>query len=54
MNIVNGGGGASNSWVISGEHTASGRPILANDPHLAAVIPSDWFQAEIRYPVEDK
>lgn len=34
----------SNSWVISGEHTATGKPILANDPHLAVQIPSIWYE----------
>jgi len=34
---------ASNSWVISGEHTASGKPLLANDPHLPTNMPSFWF-----------
>jgi penicillin amidase len=41
-------GGASNSWVISGKHTASGRPLLCNDPHLTPSVPSPWFQAHIR------
>ncbi|GAA4888691.1 penicillin acylase family protein [Streptomonospora salina] len=34
----------SNSWVVSGEHTASGLPLLANDPHLGAQLPSVWHQ----------
>ncbi|MCY9786105.1 penicillin acylase family protein [Nocardiopsis sp. EMB25] len=34
----------SNSWVVSGEHTESGLPLLANDPHLGASMPSTWFQ----------
>ncbi|WP_345554910.1 penicillin acylase family protein [Streptomonospora halophila] len=34
----------SNSWVVSGEYTASGRPLLANDPHLGAQMPSVWHQ----------
>ncbi|HSM36756.1 MAG TPA: penicillin acylase family protein [Longimicrobiales bacterium] len=34
---------ASNSWVIGGAHTASGRPILANDMHLALRAPSLWY-----------
>lgn len=33
----------SNSWVISGARTASGLPILANDPHLGAQMPSIWY-----------
>ena len=35
-----GDGIGSNSWVVSGAHTASGAPMLGNDPHLAAAIPS--------------
>ncbi|MFC4012266.1 penicillin acylase family protein [Nonomuraea purpurea] len=35
----------SNSWVVSGEHTASGKPLLANDPHLSPQLPSIWYQA---------
>ncbi|MCF2435520.1 penicillin acylase family protein [Streptomyces thinghirensis] len=31
---VNGNGIGSNSWVVSGEHTITGKPLLANDPHL--------------------
>lgn len=34
----------SNSWVVSGEHTESGAPLLANDPHLAPSSPSTWHQ----------
>lgn len=34
----------SNSWVIGGSLTATGKPILANDPHLAIQMPSIWFQ----------
>ncbi|MUL41182.1 penicillin acylase family protein [Streptomonospora sp. PA3] len=34
----------SNSWVVSGEHTRSGLPLLANDPHLGAQMPSVWYQ----------
>ncbi|WP_440055074.1 penicillin acylase family protein [Pseudoalteromonas sp. T1lg65] len=33
----------SNAWVVSGKHTKSGHPILANDPHLGLQIPSLWF-----------
>src|SRR5699024_4181567 len=39
-----GEGIGSNSWVVSGKHTASGKPILANDPHLAPSAPSVWYQ----------
>ncbi|MEU3233638.1 penicillin acylase family protein [Nocardiopsis alba] len=34
----------SNSWVISGEHTDTGSPLLTNDPHLGASMPSTWHQ----------
>lgn len=33
----------SNAWVVSGEHTLSGKAILANDPHLGLQIPSFWY-----------
>ena len=39
-----GDGTGSNSWVVSGEHTASGSPILANDPHLGISAPGIWSQ----------
>lgn len=38
----------SNSWVISGEHTNTGRPLLSNDPHLAPAMPSVWYQVGLR------
>ena len=37
----------SNSWVVSGSRTASGRPLLANDPHLVIEMPSVWWEAHI-------
>lgn len=40
----NGDGIGSNAWAVSGAHTASGQPILANDPHLGASMPSTWYQ----------
>ncbi|MGV4923240.1 penicillin acylase family protein [Streptomyces sp. BHT-5-2] len=40
----NGNGIGSNSWVVSGEHTTTGKPLLANDPHLAPQMPSLWYQ----------
>lgn len=39
-----GEGTGSNSWVVSGEHTASGSPLLANDPHLGISAPGIWSQ----------
>ncbi|MGO2037207.1 MAG: penicillin acylase family protein [Brevibacterium sp.] len=38
----------SNSWVVSGEHTESGAPLLANDPHLSPAMPSVWQQIGLR------
>ncbi|MFM8352625.1 MAG: penicillin acylase family protein, partial [Actinomycetales bacterium] len=40
-----GEGIGSNSWAVSGAHTASGKPLLANDPHLAPAMPSLWYQS---------
>lgn len=34
----------SNNWVVSGKLTASGRPILANDPHLSITVPPIWLE----------
>ncbi len=34
----------SNSWVVAGSRTATGKPFLANDPHLAAQLPSIWYE----------
>jgi penicillin G amidase len=39
-----GDGLGSNSWVVSGEHTETGAPLLANDPHLAPSMPGVWYQ----------
>ncbi|KUJ37577.1 Acyl-homoserine lactone acylase QuiP [Streptomyces sp. MBT84] len=41
---VNGNGIGSNSWVVDGKHTITGKPLLANDPHLSASLPSVWYQ----------
>lgn len=34
----------SNNWVISGDLTATGMPLLANDPHLGVQLPSIWYE----------
>lgn len=39
-----GDGLGSNSWVLSGDRTEDGAPILANDPHLAVTVPGTWMQ----------
>jgi penicillin G amidase len=41
---------ASNNWVISGKRTASGKPILANDPHLRASQPPIWYLINLSTP----
>lgn len=41
------GSGASNNWVVSGARTRSGKPLLANDPHLAVSAPSLWYLAHL-------
>lgn len=37
----------SNGWALSGAHTSTGRPILANDMHLEYSIPSTWYMAHL-------
>jgi penicillin amidase len=37
----------SNNWVIAGSRTASGKPILANDPHLGIQMPSIWYETDL-------
>jgi penicillin amidase len=43
-------GGGSNAWVIAGERTASGKPLLANDPHLPPTAPGIWYLAHLDAP----
>jgi penicillin amidase len=38
----------SNSWVVAGSRTASGKPMLANDPHLGSQIPAIWYLVELQ------
>ncbi len=40
----------SNNWAVSGSKTLSGKPILANDPHLKLTLPSIWFEIQIHTP----
>ncbi|MBT4791483.1 MAG: penicillin acylase family protein, partial [Halobacteriovoraceae bacterium] len=40
----------SNSWVLSGERTKSGKPILANDPHIGVSNPHIFYEAHIKHP----
>src|SRR5260370_14681145 len=41
---------ASNNWVVDGKHSVSGKPILANDPHLAFATPDIWDLPRIDTP----
>ncbi|MDE0050290.1 MAG: penicillin acylase family protein [Rhodospirillales bacterium] len=43
----------SNAWVLSGAHTESGMPLLANDPHLRLEVPSVWYLAHVSTPEFD-
>lgn len=40
----------SNSWVVSGAHTKSGKPILCNDTHIGLGVPQVWYEAHIDCP----
>lgn len=42
------GEGASNNWVVAGSRTKSGKPLLANDPHLQISAPAIWYFAHLR------
>lgn len=43
-------GQGSNNWVVAGSRTASGTPLLANDPHLLVQQPAAWFEIHLRGP----
>lgn len=43
----------SNNWVVSGEKTASGMPLLADDPHLGLSTPSIWYQMHLESPSQN-
>lgn len=43
-------GKGSNSWVISGKHTTTGKPLLANDPHLGLQAPAVWYLVDLKGP----
>jgi penicillin amidase len=45
-----GPGAGSNSWVVSGRRTASGKPLLCNDPHLLFGLPAFWYPAALHGP----
>ena len=43
----------SNNWVVSGDKTASGLPLLADDPHLGLSTPSIWYQMHLKSPEQN-
>lgn len=43
-------GDGSNNWAVTGRHTASGQPLLANDPHLGFTLPAAWYLAHLEAP----
>lgn len=43
-------GKGSNNWVLAGSHTESGKPLLANDPHLSLSAPAIWYYARLQAP----
>lgn len=40
----------SNNWVVDGEHSTTGKPIIANDPHLGFTQPSKWYEMHLKAP----
>ncbi len=40
----------SNNWVVNGANTASGKPLLANDPHLSLAAPAIWYYTKQKAP----
>ena len=41
-------GSGSNNWVVSGAHSASGKPLVANDMHLSLTAPGIWYTADLQ------
>ena len=44
----------SNNWVVAGGNTQSGKPLLANDPHLGIQMPSIWYEIGLHCPDDGK
>ena len=47
------GHSGSNSWIVDGTRSATGRPLLANDPHLGLSAPSTWYFVHLSWPGHD-
>ena len=48
--LEQGEGLGSNNWVVSGKRSATGSPLLANDPHLGLTAPAVWYFAHLKTP----
>jgi penicillin amidase len=46
-------GQGSNNWVVSGSRSATGAPLLANDPHITVGMPPIWFECHLTTPAFD-
>ena len=42
--------GGSNNWAVAGSRTASGSPVVANDPHVPFILPTFWHHAHLECP----
>ncbi len=40
----------SNNWAVSGDRSASGKPLFATDPHLSLTLPSIWYEIQLNAP----
>jgi penicillin amidase len=47
QDVVGVGGGGSNNWVVDGQKSATGKPLLANDPHLPLQLPNIWYEVHL-------
>ncbi|MCY8814961.1 penicillin acylase family protein [Bacillus atrophaeus] len=43
----------SNGWVVDGSKTSTGKPMMANDPHLGLTLPSTWYQLQVKTPTSN-
>ena len=50
LELPSGEGLGSNNWVVAGSRTESGKPLLANDPHLRLTAPAIWYFAHLNAP----
>lgn len=42
--------GMSDSWAVKGEYSKTGKPLLANDPHLTHKLPGVWYYMTLKFP----